>query len=286
MSYSIILPVYNEENAILDQVNEIIKYIDLYKIKAEIIIIDDGSNDSTLSICKKIKYSNLKIHSNLDNLGYGFSIKKGVELANYENIIMLDADMTYPFSEINKLILDYEKGFDLVIGERKNLTKHDGLMKGILRQILILIVNFISGIKVPDPNSGYRIFKKNIFVKYDFLISNSFSMSTSSLLCFVFNRSPIKFIKINYRNRIGQTKVKLSRDIFRMLQAIFQVGLYFNTLKIYMVGFILFALITTTFFIADYFLHYNLMIYKLLFLFFSIQFLCFGFIAEALRYRK
>tara|TARA_B100000029_G_scaffold491805_1_gene552403 strand:- start:4893 stop:5753 length:861 start_codon:yes stop_codon:yes gene_type:complete len=286
MKFSIIIPVYNEENAILDQINEIIKYIEIYKIQAEIIVIDDGSSDKTLSIVKNINYKNLKIYSNLNNLGYGFSIKKGVELSNYDNIIMLDGDMTYPFSEIDKLISEYEKGFDLVIGERDNLTKHDGIMKGILRQILILIVNFISGNKVPDPNSGYRIFKKNIFMQYDFLISNSFSMSTSSLLCFVFNRSPIKFVKVNYRNRIGKTKIRLSRDIFRMLQAIFQVGLYFNTLKIYMVGFILFSLITISLFVIDYFFIYNFIIYKLIFLFFSIQFLCFGFIAEALRFRK
>jgi len=286
MKYSIIIPVYNEEEAILDQTNEIIKYLGIYNIQAEIIIIDDGSTDETLSIVKKINYKNIIIHSNLNNLGYGFSIKKGVELANYENIIIIDGDMTYPFSEINKLIFDYEKGFDLVIGERKNLTKHDGLMKGLLRQILILIVNFISGNNVPDPNSGFRIFKKNIFMKYDFLISNSFSMSTSSLLCFIFNRSAIKFVSINLRNRIGKTKIKLSRDILRMLQAIFQVGLYFNTLKIYMVGFIFFILITLLLFIIDYFIIYNLIIYKLIFLFFSIQFLCFGFIAEALRFRK
>ena len=286
MKYSIIIPVYNEEEAILDQTNEIIKYLGIYNIQAEIIIIDDGSTDETLSIVKKINYKNIIIHSNLNNLGYGFSIKKGVELANYENIIIIDGDMTYPFSEINKLIFDYEKGFDLVIGERKNLTKHDGLMKGLLRQILILIVNFISGNDVPDPNSGFRIFKKNIFMKYDFLISNSFSMSTSSLLCFIFNRSAIKFVSINLRNRIGKTKIKLSRDILRMLQAIFQVGLYFNTLKIYMVGFIFFILITLLLFIIDYFIIYNLIIYKLIFLFFSIQFLCFGFIAEALRFRK
>ena len=199
---------------------------------------------------------------------------------------MLDGDMTYPFSEINKLIYEYEKGFHMVIGKRKNLTKHDGVMKGLLRQVLILIVNFISGIRVPDPNSGYRIFKKDIFIKYDFLISNSFSMSTSSLLCFVFNRSPIKFVRVNYRNRIGKTKIKLSRDIFRMLQAIFQVGLYFNSLKIYMVGFIFFILTTLILFIVDSLIIHSLFIYKIICLFFAIQFLCFGFIAEALKFRK
>ena len=286
MKFSVIIPSFNEEKAILDQINEIIKYLNIYKIDAEIIIVDDGSTDSTVDIVKKIKYKNIRLHSNLINSGYGFSIKKGIELANSENIIILDCDMSYPFSEINKMISYYQKGFDVVIAKRNNLMKHDGLMKSFLRQILIFIVNFISGNKVADPNSGFRIFKKNIFNKYDFLISNTFSMSTSSLLCFIFEKSSYKFFPVNYRNRVGNSKIILSRDILRMLQSIFQVGLYFNPLKIYVFGFIFFMLITILLFLLDFFSIIDFFVYKLFFLFIAILFLCFGFIAEALRLRK
>ena len=104
MNFSILVPVYNEENAILNQVNEILKYIDKYNINAEIIIIDDGSTDKSLSIANELKSEKIKVHSNLNNQGYGHAIKKGIEISSFENIIMLDGDMTYPFSEINKLI--------------------------------------------------------------------------------------------------------------------------------------------------------------------------------------
>ena len=286
MKFSVIIPCYNEEKGILNQITEVIKYIKVYKIDAEIVVIDDGSTDNTLNIIKKIKYKKIILHSNLINSGYGYSVKKGIELASSENIIILDGDMTYPFSDINTMISYYEKGFDMVIAERKNLMKYDGLMKSFLRQILIFIVNFISGNKVVDPNSGFRIFKKNIFIKYSFLISNSFSMSTSSLLCFIFQRSSFKFFPVNYRSRAGSSKVKLSRDILRMLQSIFQVGLYFNPLKIYVFGFIFFMMITIFLYLLDYFLFFNFFVYKLFFLFIAIQFLCFGFVAEALRLRK
>ncbi|MDC0056687.1 glycosyltransferase family 2 protein [Alphaproteobacteria bacterium] len=286
MKFSVIVPTFNEEKAILDQINEIIKYLTIYKIDAEIIIVDDGSTDSSKDIIKKIKYQNIRLHSNLINSGYGFSIKKGIELANSENIIILDGDMTYPFSEINTMISYYKKGYDVVIAKRNNLMKYDGFMKSFLRQIFIFIVNFITGNKVTDPNSGFRIFKKNIFVKYNFLISNSFSMTTSSLLCFIFEKYSYKFVPVNYRNRVGDSKIVLSRDILRMLQAIFQVSLYFNPLKIYVFGFIFFMLITIFLFLLDFFPIFNFFAYKLFFLFISIQLICFGFIAEALRLRK
>ena len=172
MNYSIVIPAFNESKAITEQLEEIKKYIHKNKINAELIVIDDGSTDNTYSMLKKYKYKNLIIKKNMSNLGYGKSIKLGVDLAKNENIIIIDCDMSYPFSEINQLKTYYEKGYDMVIAERKNLFEHDGFFKNLLRFVFKLIVNYISGNKVSDPNSGFRIFKKSIFIKHKNIISD------------------------------------------------------------------------------------------------------------------
>ena len=283
MKYSIVIPAFNESEAILDQLEIINENITKHKINAEIIIVDDGSTDDTLKKIRKLKYDNFNIVENISNLGYGKSIKKGVQTAKNENIIIVDCDMSYPFEKINDLIDNYEKGYDLVIAERKNLSALDGQFKRILRYTFKIIVNYISGNKVPDPNSGFRIFKRQIFLKHQNIISDGFSMSTSSLLTFIFERSPIKFIPINLNERVGNSKIKLSRDTLRMLQTVIQVCLHFNPIKIFISLFLFFFSLAFILFLIDYFVVSNLIYYKIFFGFFGLQFLCFGFIAEILR---
>ena len=191
--------------------------------------------------------------------------------------------MSYPFKNVDQLIKEYENGYDLVIAERRNLSKLDGYLKHVLRTTFKIIVNYISGNKVPDPNSGFRIFKKNIFLKHKNIISDGFSMSTSSLLTFIFERSHIKFIPIKLNNRVGNSKIKLSRDTLRMLQTVIQVCLYFNPLKIFISMFLIFLFLLFITFGLEIILNQSFTYFKVFCGFFGFQFLSFGFISEILR---
>ena len=81
----------------------------------EIILIDDGSTDNTKEITKKL---NIKVISNPENIGYGFSLKRGITKAKFETVLIIDADQTYPIEELPRLYEEYLKGFDMVIGQR------------------------------------------------------------------------------------------------------------------------------------------------------------------------
>lgn len=283
MKYSIVIPAYNEAAAILNQLNLIKKYLLVYKINAEIILVNDGSSDNTKKEIEKFEFKNIIVINNISNLGYGKSIKIGVQNSSNDNIVIIDCDMSYPFQSINQLIAEYESGYDLVIAERKNLSKLDGYLKHILRNTFKIIVNYISGNNVPDPNSGFRIFNKNIFLKHINIISDGFSMSTSSLLTFIFERCHIKFIPIELNNRVGNSKIKLSRDTLRMLQTVTQVCLYFNPLKIFVSMFLFFLFLLFITFGLELILNQNLIYLKVFFGFFGFQFLSLGFISEILR---
>ena len=158
-SYSFILPVYNEEKSIKDVIEQI-KKIELEK---EIIIIDDCSTDSTQKICSEI--DDIIYKRSLQNFGYGHSIKEGIKISKFENTVILDGDNTYPLEEFYHLKKKFNEGYDMVVGKRVGKNLNLSPFKGFLRSILKTIVEFSTGEKIPDINSGYRIFKKKITPK-------------------------------------------------------------------------------------------------------------------------
>ena len=229
---SVIIPAYNEEKSINDTINEVIKVLkknNLYK-GSEIIVIDDGSTDKTKDIISK---KEVIILSNPTNMGYGYSLKKGINKAKNETIIITDADMTYPFSDIPKLLKEKEKGFDLVVGARTGKYYRQSPIKRILRRILRRIVEFTTGKKIKDINSGLRIFDKSTVIKFFPKLCNTFSFTTTQTLAYFMNSLSVCYVDIDYRKRVGKSKIRLFRDSFILSKYVIESCIYYNPLKIF-----------------------------------------------------
>ena len=162
-NYSFIVPAFNESATIIkvcDEIKEVAHNLSNIN-EFEIIVVDDNSHDDTFTKLKNLNY--VKALRNLNNFGYGFCLKKGIRTSKYENIIILDGDGTYPISNLSDLLQEYEKGFDLVVGKRTGKNLNLTFYKKPLRNILKFIVEFSTGEKIQDINSGYRVLKKNVF---------------------------------------------------------------------------------------------------------------------------
>ncbi|MBR3363114.1 MAG: glycosyltransferase family 2 protein [Bacilli bacterium] len=229
---SIVIPAYNEEKAIKQTLDEIIKIIKVNsKLKgSEIIVVNDGSLDNTKDILEEY---DVMLINNPHNMGYGYSLKRGIMAAKNELIVTIDADGTYPFSYITEMLKKKEEGFDLVVGARSGKYYKGSIFKNICRKMLKRLVEYVTDKKIKDVNSGFRIFDKKTVVKYLDVFCNTFSFSTSQTLCYTMNSLFVGYVDIPYNKRYGKTKVKFLKDSLRSLKYIIELSIYYNPFKIF-----------------------------------------------------
>ncbi len=229
---SIIIPAYNEEQAIAETVQACQKELPKTGQPYETLVVDDGSSDKTAEIAEA---AGARVIRHLNNLGYGRSLKDGIKAATYDTIVITDADGTYPIDQIPSLVQLYHEGFDMVVGARQGKNYSESINKGALRFVLKHLVQFTAGRKIPDINSGLRIFSRREAVPFFSYLGDAFSFTTSITLAYMMTGKFIKYLPINYERRTGRTKVHLFKDSLRTLQCIVEAILFFNPMKIFLV---------------------------------------------------
>ncbi len=227
-TYSIIIPAYNEADAI----GSVLTAIAASELKeAECIVIDDASSDATAA--EAAKHGGI-VRTNVQNFGYGYSLKRGIREATHEHIIILDADGSYPVSALPRLIEEYEKGFDMVVGARQGSVYRGSLTKRLARVCFRMLSEFATGRKIPDINSGCRIFRKDIATRFFHTLSSGFSFTTTITLAFMLNAYSVRYVPIEYHKRTGKSKVRYLRDTLRSTQIIVEAIVFYNPLKMFL----------------------------------------------------
>lgn len=250
---SVIIPAYNEEESIEKVIDEIIKVLQENNIyeNSEIIVVNDGSTDRTREIALEKK---ITVLDNPQNMGYGYSLKKGIENAKNETIVITDADLTYPFSFVPEMLKIKEKGYDLIVGARTGKYYKESVLKNILRKILKKFVEFVSGKKITDINSGLRVFDKSTVMRYFPRLCNTFSFTTSQTLAYLMNDLFVYYLDIPYNKRYGKTKIHLLKDSIKSMRYILEAGIYYNPLKIFTLLTVICIILATIGFIFSHFM--------------------------------
>jgi glycosyltransferase involved in cell wall biosynthesis len=229
---SIVIPAYNEENAITETVRKCREVLSaLVGDAGEVVVVDDCSSDRTADLAEK---AGAIVVRHPANAGYGRSLKDGIRAAKNDTIVITDADGTYPLESIPAIYTEYKKGFDMVVGARQGTNYDESFKKKILRIILKRLVEYTSGRRIDDINSGLRIFSKNTISQYFDTLCDTFSFTTSATLAYMMTNRFVAYIPIRYHKRVGKTKVRLFRDTLRTLQYIVEAILFYNPLKIFL----------------------------------------------------
>lgn len=243
---SIIIPACNEEEAIGKVLKDIKDIMETKKLQYEIIVVDDGSTDKTPEIVKKIE--NVRLIQHPRNMGYGASIKTGIKNAVNDLMMIIDGDGSYPAKNILHL-LEHTKQYDMVVGARTGKKVEIQLYRRPAKWFLGKLANYLAETKIPDLNSGMRMFRKKDVAKFLKILPNKFSFTTTITLAYHTNGLLVKYVPIDYYKRAGKSKIKSFKDGFNFFMLILRTITYFNPLRVFLpVGF--------AFFIAGVFLFF------------------------------
>ena len=230
ISVSIVIPTYNEEKAIGDVIDDVREAMDATSYDYEILVVDDCSKDRTVELARE---KNVRIIQRKVNGGSGASRKTGIRAARGEYIAMLDADGTYTAADIPQMI-DMLPEWDQVNGAR---TSEEGTMKALrvpAKWFIRTLAIYLSGVHIPDLNTGLKAFKKSVMMKYLWVMPEGFSCVTTMTLAFLCNGYAVTWIPSKYHKRIGKSKFHPIKDTSKYLATVVRMVMYFNPLRVFM----------------------------------------------------
>ncbi len=281
---SAIVPIFNEEESIKKVIPKLKNVIESLGIDYEIITVNDGSSDNSLEELNKIQGIRVIDHKN--NRGYGASLKTGIKFSRYDWILIIDADETYPIEAIPKLVKNID-GNDLVVGSRHKKGNAIPFERKHAKKFLNAFASYLAGKKIPDLNSGLRLFRKEIVLKYWGLFPQRFSFtSTLTMICATRGYELI-FVPIDYYKRAGKSSIKAT-DFFNFLKLVLKLSLFFKPFKVFF-PLSLFFLILALIIPVLYFFNITEKFYDTTFVVTcatALQVLFFGLLAEIVVYSK
>ena len=230
---AIIIPAYNEARAIADTVTRIQAICArLPNYDFEIICINDGSSDRTGDILAGLKAITVLTHD--VNRGYGAALCTGLDYCTREWVFITDADGTYPLEDLVQLLECAESGFDMVVGSREGAGISRSPLRRLARWILRKMVHGLSGVMVPDLNSGMRVFRKSLYSEFRHLLPLGFSFTTTLTVASLYSGHRVRYILVNYQRRIGQSNIKPVKDFFGFVILIVRLASYFEPLRFFL----------------------------------------------------
>jgi len=232
LDVSVVLPVFNERGHLDEELARIRSSLDSSEYSYEIIVVDDGSTDGSGERLREV--DGIRLIQFQTNRGSGSARKYGTLQARGRVVVWTDVDMTYPNDEIPRFIKELDAGWDHVVGAR---TSEQGTVKFLrtpakwfIRRLASYLVDF----KIPDLNSGLRVFRRSVAYQYLYLLPRGFSCVTTLTLAFLNNGYSVKYIPIDYSSRAGESKFHWWKDTRRYLLQVVRMMLMYNPLRVFM----------------------------------------------------
>jgi glycosyltransferase involved in cell wall biosynthesis len=224
MKYTVIIPAFNEGD-VIEKV--LISLQQLSELK--IIVIDDGSTDDT---AEKVKAMGVRLISHPVNRGYGAALKTGFKAADTEFVATYDGDGQHRLEDLENL-MKVAPDWDMVVGERGE-DSHRPLARRPGKAVLSWLVNKLSNRKIPDFNSGLRVFRTSVIRRYLHLMPDGFSLSTTSTVALNSMGYGVKYVPIKVLEREGRkSSVKMARDGMRTIMLIVNLTVLFSPMRIF-----------------------------------------------------
>ncbi|HEV2349359.1 MAG TPA: dolichyl-phosphate beta-glucosyltransferase [Terriglobia bacterium] len=220
---SIVIPAYNEAHRIGDTLEKVLRYCDCGTFPTELIIVDDGSTDSTPELLKEIQGRRpaIRILRNEPNRGKGFSVRRGVLEAQGEFVLFTDADLSAPIDETDKLLAALESlRADAAVGSRainrQLIGVHQPKFREFSGRFFNLCVRLATGLKIHDTQCGLKLFRRSS-TRRAFELQRVDGFGFDPELLFLIERLGGKVVEVPVRwDDNPATKVRFLHDAPRM----------------------------------------------------------------------
>jgi len=232
---SVVIPAFNEAAHVGEQLRRVEAVLATTGWQYEILVVDDGSTDATASAAARVAAlapARVRVVRRAKNAGYGAALKLGVRLARYDWILITDADGTYPAEAIPAL-LARGPTHSMVVGARIGTTVRVPLERRPAKWFLNRLASYLAGQPLPDLNSGLRLMRKSLVVRYAHLLPEGFSFTTTITLAAACSGHPVAYVPIDYHARLGQSKIR-PRHAYDFTLLIIRTIVFFNPLKVFL----------------------------------------------------
>jgi glycosyltransferase involved in cell wall biosynthesis len=235
---TVILPCYNEQDHVVLELERITAAMDASGYTYELLVIDDKSTDNTLAVLREAepRFPKMRLMPFRRNGGSGTARRIGTQDARGTIVVWTDADMTYPNERIPEFVryLDDNPDIDQVVGAR---TSEEGTHKWArvpAKWLIRMIAQRLSGVRIPDLNSGLRAFRREVSLPYLRLLPPGFSCVTTITMAFLANQHPVDYLAIHYAKRSGKSKFHPFKDARRYILQVLRMVMYFDPIKVLM----------------------------------------------------
>jgi glycosyltransferase involved in cell wall biosynthesis len=225
MSLSIVIPAKNESGAI----GGVVEAAKKAWPDAEIIVVDDGSNDATAEIASE---AGATVIQHPESLGNGAAVKAGARAATGDIIAMMDGDGQHSPEELAPLLQKLDDGYDMVVGAR-NTGSHASVGRLFANGLYNAVASWLTGRPILDLTSGFRVARANLFKEFLYLLPNGFSYPTTITMAFLRSGYPLCYLPIEAAKRVGKSHIRPIRDGLRFMVIIFKVATLYSPLKIF-----------------------------------------------------
>lgn len=166
VTHTFILPAYNESERLGESIPKVVDYVRDRGLKAEIIVVNDGSTDSTAEVVRSFAATNpmIRLLENPGNRGKGYSVRSGMLHASGAVALFTDADLSSPITEADKLFAALREGADVAMGsrwlQRELQTERQPLLRQLYGRLFNLGLRVVLGLRYRDTQCGFKAFNR------------------------------------------------------------------------------------------------------------------------------
>jgi glycosyltransferase involved in cell wall biosynthesis len=231
---SFVIPALNEGKSALTVIRELLDFLQAASFPWEIILVDDGSAVSHRLIWEQAATDmEIRLIHHDFTRGYGAAIKSGIRAAQYPWIAITDADGSYPVASFAEL-LARRADAEMVVGSRQGKIRAIPWLRRPAKWLINRFASYVARRKIPDVNSGMRVFRREWAEKYERLLPEGFSLTTTLTIALIRDQARVEFIPINYLKRRGRSKIRPLYDFSQFVMTILRLSMVFDPLRVIM----------------------------------------------------